>query len=203
MMPMFPLGTVLLPGGVLPLHVFEPRYRAMVRDCLAGEREFGVVLITRGTEVGGGDQRSMVGSVARMVQVAELADGRYAMITVGMRRIRINRWLLDDPYPRADVEVWPDATVPGSVDLAPVTAHVRRLSALAIELGDDAGDPAQELSEDPELASFQLAALAPLGPADRQALLCAPNVSSRLSLLSSILIDVEAALTFRLANEGS
>ena len=57
-LPMFPLGTVLLPGAVLPLHVFEPRYRQLVQDCLAGEPEFGVVLIERGSEVGGGDQRA-------------------------------------------------------------------------------------------------------------------------------------------------
>src|SRR5438128_2746014 len=102
-MPMFPLGTVLLPGGVLPLHVFEPRYRAMVKHCLAGDREFGVVLIARGHEVGGHDQRHDVGTVARMIQVAELADGRYAMITVGMRRIRVTEWLPDDPFPQAEV----------------------------------------------------------------------------------------------------
>src|SRR6476646_946546 len=108
-MPMFPLGSVLLPGGVLPLHVFEPRYRALVQDCLASaEHEFGVVLIERGFEVGGGDFRCLVGTVARMVQVAELDDGRYALVTIGTRRIRVNGWLPDDPYPKADVEDWPD-----------------------------------------------------------------------------------------------
>ena len=80
---MFPLGTVLLPGAVLPLHVFEPRYRTLVADCLAGEPEFGVVLIERGSEVGGGDVRRDVGTVARIVEVAELPDGRSALVTVG------------------------------------------------------------------------------------------------------------------------
>ena len=76
-MPMFPLGTVLLPGGVLPLHVFEPRYRQLVVDCLADDTadpEFGVTLIERGSEVGGGDQRTTVGVVARMVQVEALDE---------------------------------------------------------------------------------------------------------------------------------
>ncbi|MGZ4700329.1 MAG: LON peptidase substrate-binding domain-containing protein, partial [Ilumatobacteraceae bacterium] len=69
--PMFPLGTVLLPGVVLPLHVFEPRYQQLVRDCLdASEHEFGVVLIDRGSEVGGGDSRLPIGVIARLVQVA-------------------------------------------------------------------------------------------------------------------------------------
>ena len=98
-MPMFPLGTVLLPGVVLPLHVFEPRYQQLVRDCLeASHAEFGVVLIDRGSEVGGGDVRSDVGVVARVLQVAAMDAGRFAVISVGTRRIRITQWLEDDPY---------------------------------------------------------------------------------------------------------
>ncbi len=110
MLPMFPLGSVLLPGGLLPLHVFEPRYRQLVIDCLAdaGDPEFGVTMIERGSEVGGGDERTDVGVVARMVQVNALEDGRYAVVAVGTRRIRVNAWLPDDPYPLADVDDWPD-----------------------------------------------------------------------------------------------
>ena len=98
-MAMFPLGTVLFPYALLPLHVFEPRYRLMMRHVLDGDREFGVVLIERGSEVGGGDTRFDVATVARVVQAAELPDGRYALATVGMRRVRVERWLDDDPYP--------------------------------------------------------------------------------------------------------
>ena len=89
--PMFPLGSVLVPGMILPLHVFEPRYRALVRDCTAGDGEFGVVLIERGSEVGGGDARTDVGTMARIVQADELPDGRFAVGAVGMRRIRVDR----------------------------------------------------------------------------------------------------------------
>src|SRR5436189_1506182 len=85
-MPMFPLGTVLVPSAGLPLHVFEPRYRALVHDCLAGDGEFGVVLIARGSEVGGQDVRTDVGTVARIVQAQELPDGRWAIAAVGVRR---------------------------------------------------------------------------------------------------------------------
>ena len=117
-MPMFPLGTVLLPGVVLPLHVFEPRYQQLVRDCVdATEHEFGVVLIDRGSEVGGGDTRSDVGVVATMLQVAALDGGRFAVVTVGTRRFRVTSWLPDDPYPRADIEEWPDGSV-GRADRA-------------------------------------------------------------------------------------
>ena len=81
---MFPLGTVLFPHAVLPLHVFEPRYRVMMRRCIDGDGEFGVVLIERGSEVGGGDARFDVGTIARIVQAAELDDGRFAIATVGL-----------------------------------------------------------------------------------------------------------------------
>ena len=90
-LPMFPLGSVLVPSAGLPLHVFEPRYRALVQDCLAGDREFGVVLIERGSEVGGDDVRTSVGTVARIVEATELPDGRWAVAAVGVRRVRVRQ----------------------------------------------------------------------------------------------------------------
>src|SRR5215207_2079835 len=107
---MFPLGSVLLPSVFLPLHLFEPRYRQLIRDCMAGSQEFGVVLIERGSEVGGGDVRADVGTVARVLEARELDDGRWAVGAVGTRRIRVVEWLDDDPYPRAEVEDWDDET---------------------------------------------------------------------------------------------
>ena len=98
---MFPLGSVLFPSLVLPLHVFEERYRTLMRHVLDGDHEFGVCLIERGSEVGGGDFRSGIGTVATVQEAAELPDGRWAVVTVGTRRIRVERWLDDDPYPRA------------------------------------------------------------------------------------------------------
>src|SRR3954453_19033484 len=105
---MFPLGTVLVPGAFLPVRVFEPRYRELVDHCLAGTPEFGVALIERGSEVGGGDARFDVGCVARIVEAVPFEDGRWAVGRVGVRRIRIERWLEDDPSPRADVADWED-----------------------------------------------------------------------------------------------
>ena len=206
LMPMFPLGSVLLPGGVLPLHVFEPRYRRLVQDCMAStEHEFGVTLIERGFEVGGGDVRTMVGTVARLMQVGELADGRYALLTVGTRRIRVQQWLPDDPYPRADVEDWPDDDADDEsleADLAASVAaawtRVRRMNAMAAELGDVHADVAAEISSDPLVASYHLCSLAPLGPADQQRLLAAPSVRARIELLGHALDDAEAMQQFRL-----
>ena len=205
-MPMFPLGSVLLPGGVLPLHVFEPRYRQLVQDCMASaEHEFGVTLIERGFEVGGGDVRTMVGTVARMMQVAELDDGRYALLTVGTRRIRIEHWLPDDPYPQAEVEDWPDDDAADesleaemSAAIATTWSRVRRMNALAAELGDVHADVAAEISPDPLVASYHLCSLAPLGPADQQRLLAAPSVRARIDLLGQALDDAEAMQQFRL-----
>lgn len=205
-LPMFPLGTVLLPGGVLPLHVFEPRYRQMVIDCLDqdGTPEFGQVLITKGWEAGGGDERATVGTIAQMVQVEALDEGRYAMVTIGTRRIRILAWLPDDPYPLADVEDWPDEDPdPPGLDVAVAASHarVRAALALAAELGDVEVDPsdALEVSDDPLVATYHLAALAPIGPADRYRLLAAPGPAERLDVLDGVLDDVEAMLRFRLS----
>ena len=202
--PMFPLGSVLLPSVFLPLHVFEPRYRALVRDCLDGDREFGVTLIERGSEVGGGDVRTMVGTMARIVEAVELDDGRFALGTVGVRRIRVRHWLPDELYPRAEVEDWPDPSPSAALagDLARVIAALRRVLALAAEAGDPAAPATIELDDDLVLCSYQAAAVAPLGPADRQALLEAPSVEERVALLETLLADREDDLLRRLALDG-
>jgi Lon protease-like protein len=200
-LPMFPLGTVLLPGAVLPLHVFEPRYRALVHDCLAGTPEFGVALIERGHEVGGGDRRFDIGCVARIVEAGETPDGRWGLVTVGARRVRITRWLPDDPYPMADVDDWPDDAA--ADDLAPrcqaLASELRRVLALASELGEAvASATAVDLAGDGVMASYQLASLLPVGPFDKLALLAAPSVDARLDLVASLLVDTEVVLVSRL-----
>lgn len=200
-LPMFPLGSVLVPSMVLPLHVFEHRYRRLVRDCLSTEPEFGVVLIERGREVGGGDVRSDVGTVARIVEGAELPDGRFALQSVGTRRIRVLRWLEDAPYPRALVEDWPDEPDPRDADPGArrddAVALLRRGLVLQLELGVPAPDPDMDLSDDPEVASHQVAALAPIGPHDRQRLLVAPSTVARLELAATLLVDAVEMLEVR------
>jgi uncharacterized protein len=190
---MFPLGNVLVPTAVLPLHVFEDRYRVLTRDCLAGDGEFGVVLIERGSEVGGGDVRSDVGTVARIVEAAELDDGRFAVVAVGTHRIRVVRWLADDPYPRAEVEAWPDDDH-DAARLAPAVEAVepalRRLLAIKSELGEPVAPATIEFDDQPSLAGFQMTAIAPIGPADRQRLLCETGMASRVDALA-VMIDEE------------
>lgn len=187
-MPMFPLGSVLVPGMPLPLHVFEPRYQALVAHCLENEPEFGVVLIERGNEVGGGDARTVVGTVARIVEASRFDDGRWAIGAVGVRRVRVVEWLSDDPFPQAQVEDWPD--VPGAPDddrLAQVVTVFRRVLALASELGAAVPPATVELADDPVVALLQMTVATPFGPSDRYDLLAAPGPVSRLELLAELL----------------
>jgi Lon protease-like protein len=204
---MFPLGTVLLPFAHLPLHIFEPRSRALVKDCLAGDGEFGVVLIERGHEVGGGDVRFGVGTLARIVQTAELPDGRWLLDAVGAERIRVTEWLPDDPYPLAMVETIEDES-PGASpgDLAEaeerratVERLLRQVLALQVELGFPAPSAVRNLDENPSVAAFEAALLSPIGPMDAQKVLEAPTTAARLALLEAVLEDARDILTRRIA----
>ena len=197
---MFPLGSVLFPGGVLPLHVFEPRYVAMINDVLDGDQQFGVVLIERGSEVGGGDVRFDVGTVARLARIGALDDDRLFAVAVGAGRFRVVQWLPDDPYPRAEVVPLDEATGNGSLD-GLVTENrklLRRVLALASELGSSVGDVDPELPNDPVAASWELCSAAPVEQLDRQRLLETDDPSQRLTVLRELLDDSAATLQLRL-----
>jgi Lon protease-like protein len=182
---MFPLGSVLFPHAVIPLHVFEPRYRVMMRHCLDGDREFGVVLIERGSEVGGGDVRFDVGTAARIVQADELPDGRFAVVAVGVRRVRVVRWLPDDPYPQAEVddlvEPAPDAGAAAAV--AGVVDAFDALLALWRIVNPDLPERLPAFDADPNRALFEMAAAAPIETLDAQRVLEAANATTRAALL--------------------
>jgi Lon protease-like protein len=200
-MPMFPLGSVLFPHVFLPLHVFEPRYQALVQDCLRHTHEFGVVLIERGFEVGGGDTRFEVGTVARIREAAPLPDDRWALLCAGTRRIRVLSWLPDDPYPLALVEPQPDTgPVPADGELlGEAEAAVRRALALAGELDEAPVPSTVVLDENPEIAAWQLAAIAPIGPVDHQRLLEVDDAATRLRLLADLARDAASVLAYRLS----
>lgn len=199
--PMFPLGLVHFPHVFLPLQVFEPRYRQLTLDCLEGDREFGVVLIERGSEVGGGDSRFDVGTLTHIVEAGFNELGMIRLDTVGERRVRVTRWLADDPYPRADVEDL-EPPVIGAAELDAFGAaerKVRRALALRSELGELTMPFNISLDDDPARALFQLAAVAPLGPADQQRLLGTSGALDLLRLLSDLMDDELAVLAARLA----
>lgn len=196
---MFPLGSVLFPAMPLSLRVFEPRYLQMLQDLLPdGPAEFGVVLIERGQEVGGGEKRFDVGTVA---QVAELkvADGHLALLGEGTRRIEVVEWLAEDPYPRARVRqvpalAWDD----GERDRRDQTeALVRRTLARASEYEDLTWSPSVQLSDDPVDALWQLAAIAPLGPLDQIGLLRCTSPRELLDAIFTATQDVGEVLDAR------
>lgn len=203
-MPMFPLGGVLFPGMPLRLRVFEPRYRAMVADCLEGVPEFGVVLIERGNEVGGGEVRTDVGTVTRIIEAGQYSDGKWALATVGVRRVRVSSWLDDEPYPRASVQDWPQEgePPPEEVRTATVTAY-RHLLAVAVELGAPAPPATVELADDPGLAVYQMVGSAPLGPADAFAVLGTAGLASQWDLLGKLLAEQSELFEARVAMSGS
>jgi uncharacterized protein len=195
-LPLFPLGTVLFPGLVLPLHVFEPRYRALVSHLVNlpadDPREFGVVAIRRGWEVlnaapGGGLAASTaltlyeVGCSAEIRQLTEHPDGRFDLVTVGRRRFRVTAVdAAAAPYPVADVE-WlsePEGDPARAERLAAaVMALFQRYLAVISRETPDVGE---QLPDRPRLLSYLVAATVALSPDDRQRLLAAPDTVGRL-----------------------
>jgi Lon protease-like protein len=202
---MFPLSTVLFPEAPLPLHVFEPRYRRLTADCLAGDGTFGVVLITRGSEVGGGDQRVSVGTVAQIEEAAPLPDGRWVLMARGTDRFRVTQWLPDDPYPRAEVDEVPAAGWTGTPELLETAeSGVRRARGLLSELGElPALAPGAPLGSAPEEIVWRLCAEAPLNALDRQQLLEVDDPVDRVLLLRRLVDALTEDLSRLLAGGGT
>jgi Lon protease-like protein len=199
---MFPLSVVLYPHTQVPLHVFEPRYRELTRDCLAADARFGVVLIERGREVGGGDQRMAIGTCAVITKAAALSDGRWLLVVQGDVRIRVAEWLPDDPYPLALVEEWSPRVEPVAPSLLQrAEQSVRRTRALLSESGTSSALPADvHFDADPDVASWQLCSEAPVNMMDAQRLLSAGGTLARLELLVDLTDAMERDLHRMLAS---
>lgn len=203
-LPMFPLGTALLPGEVLPLRIFEPRYRQMLDDCLAvddGAPRFGVVLIARGWEVGGGDVRHDVGTFATIDLVTRDPDGQSFLRGVGTRRFRVTEWLPDDPYPRAEVSILDEPGLDKASHAEAIALGVR-IREVVVEAFIRRGTPVPD-----DLPSFDAADLhdagllgwaarLPIGPADRQALLEAADTPERIAVLGDAVEGLAARIAF-------
>ena len=198
--PMFPLSLVLFPGQILPLHIFEERYRTMVEEIINKDREFGVVLIERGSEVGGGDTRKSVGTLAEIIDSEKSNDGRWLLITKGTRRIETSKWLEDSPYPRAEISFLDEEEFVSydTEDWFKIVIHMRRVLAVLAELGDDVAPISIDISEDPHMGSFQMSSILPITPFDSQKLLEVDSVSKRCSLLKKFLVNLEETASSRL-----
>ena len=204
--PLFPLGTVLFPGVVLPLHIFEPRYRALIRDLMVADpdaRQFGVCAIRQGWEVGEDAVTALydVGCTAELRQVHPYRDGRFDVVTVGRDRIRLLDVIAADgevPYLRGRIERLPeDGADAGTGEEAEVLAagvrevfaRCRTLLHATLRAGDQAtGDddaarpvlPALPLPSDPSMLSYLVGSAAPLTLDDQQSLLAIDDPVGRL-----------------------
>jgi len=188
LLPLFSLPLVLFPGVPLPLHIFEPRYREMVSDCLGGRRRFGIVF--SGDEASPGPQRGDVGCVAMIQTVQQLADGRSNLIVVGEERFAIGRLIAEDrPYLLGEVLSYGDFEEPADT-LMPFAAQLRgifeRVGRAARTLADDR-DPLPALPDDPAALSFTIASLIDLDGPGRQRLLTSRSALGRLRELDALL----------------
>ncbi len=195
-MPMFPLGTVLLPAMPLSLRIFEERYLKLLGDLVTSDKpEFGVVLIERGPEVGGEDKRMNIGTVASVTNIGTL-DEFYGLESVGAQRFRVNAWLPDDPYPLADIDFIPDLIWDAS--LTPAKTHleeqVRKLLSFASEFGDLQYGPDTEFSDDPIDACWQMAGVLPIGQLDQRDLLGSVSAEELISQTLDIVKTADRTL---------
>jgi Lon protease-like protein len=204
-MPMFPLSSVLMPAMPLSLRIFEERYLKLLGDLMLDENpEFGVVLIERGPEVGGGEKRLGIGTLASVADIGTV-DQFYGLESIGTQRFRVNAWLPDDPYPLADIDfipdlIWDDSLMPARVHLE---TKVRNLLAFASEFGDLQYGPDTALSDNPMDACWQLAGVLPVGGLDQVDLLQSQSASELISRTYDLVISLDEALKSMVGDLGS
>ncbi|HLI35747.1 MAG TPA: LON peptidase substrate-binding domain-containing protein [Streptosporangiaceae bacterium] len=199
-LPLFPLGTVLFPGMQLPLHIFEERYRRLVRDLLGGPepRRFGVIAIRKGRETGIGGVSALyeVGCVAVLRQAEEYEDGRFGLITVGTERFRLGRLDHSLPYLQGEVEQLAEETgdPAAAADAAAAVLGGFRGYLGALASRGSAKVTARGLPEEPVLLSYVVAAAMIIDLPDKQALLAEPDAASRLAAERTLLARETAML---------
>jgi hypothetical protein len=172
-MPMFPLASVLFPAMPTALRIFEDRYMVMLSRILQQDKaEFGIVLIERGTEAGGGEQRFDIATIAQITQL-QADEGMIGLIAQGRRRVAVTQWLEDCPHPLAEVRDLPELR--WTENLRPLRDEaeslVRRTLAQASEFREQPWSADVGLSDHPMEAIWQLAGITPIGPLDQLKLL--------------------------------
>lgn len=183
-LPLFPLGTVLFPGMMLPLHIFEPRYREMINRCLDEKLPFGVVLIREGKEVGEGAIPHTIGTAARITRVDRKPDGRMDIVAVGTKRFRIEELNYKRSYLTAEVSHYP--VLNGDTRLAVEQAQrVRPKIMRYVELMTKAtGVQLQldQLPEEPTTLAFLTAIALQVSANDKQRMLNQAGIPAILDL---------------------
>ena len=181
-LPLFPLSEVLFPGMLLPLHIFEPRYRLMIRRCVSEKIPFGVVLISKGQEVGAGAEFFNVGTTARIKRVQRADDGRLYIASVGEQRFRILQTLDDQPYLQGQVEVIPEQPGEGARldDLTEQALNLLSRYLQALTGSSELGQNLRDKDFSPQRLSYTIGTLLQVERAEKQAILEVPTTTSRL-----------------------
>lgn len=206
LLPLFPLRLVLFPGQVLPLHIFEPRYRLMINQCIEEDRPFGVVLMRDDTP----DWRTYrgdlelpwpVGTTAQIRRLERLDDGRLNIITLGQHRFRVRELRFDMPYLQGEVDVFPLAGVAAPDDTGAVNRLLRRyVKVLSQVLNSDID--LKELPEDPQSLAYLAAGALQIPWDEKQQLLETPDLAQLLNVERTVLGKETMMLGFMHSSEG-
>ncbi|MGD0853448.1 MAG: LON peptidase substrate-binding domain-containing protein [Acidimicrobiales bacterium] len=186
-LPMFPLGMVIFPHQVVGLCVFESRYHQMLHD-VETEQRFGTCLIARGSEVGGFDERTSVGTLMQILGAQVLPNGQTVVMAEGVECFEVASWLSDDPYPRALVtDRCCDEDVVMTALLKSTESAVRAIRALQSELfADECLKWNCEMDPDPWVRSWQLCSMTPMSTLDQFKVLSTSDPNDRLRLVAEI-----------------
>jgi uncharacterized protein len=209
-LPLFPLNTVLFPGQLLPLHIFEARYQQMIQECLQTGQPFGVVLIRQGEEVGETAEAFEVGTTARIVRVEHLPDGRMNILCVGDARFRVAQTYTDQPYLLGRVDLWP--WLPVEPNLVQLTSdRVRARLSRYLELLAQSTDSAihLDLPDDSAALATVAAAVLQIEQTEKQQLLSTESIGDLLLQIDRLLqrevrgLQIVVAARFKPAPESA
>lgn len=191
--PMFPLGMVVFPNTRFQLRIFEKRYIRLVEDCSTTDGKFGVCLIAKGHEVGGGDERYQYGTISKIENISEIPSGQLLIQCMGQHRIEVTNWLSDDPYPKASIEL-SEAQDVESISLQ----HLEQLRAIlertysnVHKLTGVERPPLPKLCKSSMEGIYEIAESSFLGPHDRYQVLAANTLQHRFHTLKELMIGID------------
>ena len=190
---MFPLGSVLFPGSILPLRIFEQRYLQLFSDLAQMDSFFGTCLIERGHEVGGQDSRFSYGTLCKITDLKELGTNQLAVQCLGVKRILVRKWLPDNPYPVARIEELDDSDNRDFQLKHEIIEELERCYVLLVQMG---AIPAESIDIQAleGLDLFAACAIAPLAQLDKYKLLSMQSAKDRSSLLLALITSERETL---------